>query len=330
MRTMSVLLATLLMGCGDPTQGGVDQTTPAPVGSSLVQIPDDQVLARVGGVAVSITEFQSAAARKIPANGIELSDDERQDVLQDLIAEKVLYLEAKRLGIDEDPKVQKVMVSTLLRRTIYSQVRNSDFTEEELRAYFEEHREEFVVPEKRQIKRVFVRGDGERTMAEARVIAEEARAAIIADPATFKEAAATYSEDPYRRRGGDLGFITSEGKPGVPKDIVDEAFRMDPGAISPVFEADGGANVIYLASVRSRIERTFEQMKGSVLRKVKNDRLREMLDSYVAQVKGGYSVEVQSDRVSDVELPIAGPAGPKLSLPGAPGGAEVDIHPGGH
>jgi peptidyl-prolyl cis-trans isomerase C len=329
MRTMTALLAVLLMGCGQPAETPTNSSASPPAASAeqagLIDVPEDQILASVGGVPVTIAEFKGAAARKIPADGQVLSEAERAEVLDDLIAEKVLYLEAKRLGIDRDPKVQKAMVSTLLRRTIYSKVRNSDFTDEELRAYFDTHSEEFVVPEKRQIKRVFVRGDGERTMAEAIARTEEARSAILADPAAFKEIAGEYSEDPYRRRGGDVGFVASEGKPGVPKAVVDKAFSLQQGAVSEVFEADGGANVIYVASVRDRIERTFEQMRGGVLRKVKNDRLREMLDSYVGQVKDGYSVERQDDRVLGVELETVGPAGPQLRLPDRPD--EIDVDP---
>ncbi|MCO4746947.1 MAG: peptidyl-prolyl cis-trans isomerase [Proteobacteria bacterium] len=332
MRTMTALLAVFLIACGEPAEAPPAATAPSASAepSSLVEVPEDQVLASVGGVPVTIAEFKSAASRKIPADGQTLSEAERAEVIDDLIAEKVLYLEAKRLGIDRDPKVQKAMVNTLLRRTIYSKVRNSDFTEEELRAYFDAHGDEFVVPEKRQIKRVFVRGDGERTMAEAIALAEEARSAILADPSEFKEIAGKFSEDPYRRRGGDVGFVSAEGKPGVPKAVVDKAFTLEQGSVSEVFEADGGANVIYIASIRDRIQRTFEQMRGGVLRKVKNDRLREMLESYVGQVKDGYPVERQEDRVMGVELETVGPAGPKLRLPNRPGDAAVDPTHGGH
>ncbi|TNE92111.1 MAG: hypothetical protein EP330_02865 [Deltaproteobacteria bacterium] len=330
MRLTSAMFLVLLSACGEPNAETPKVAAPANAAPGLVEVPEDQVLAMVGDVPVTIAEFSTAAARRVPLDGKELSAEERAEVLDELISEKMMFLEAKRLGLDRDPKVQKAMVSTLLRRTVYSQVRNSDFSEDELRAYFEAHPDEFMVPEKRQIKRIFVRGDGERSMDEAKARASEARKKILADPAQFKDLAAEYSEDPYRRRGGDIGFVAREGKPGVPSAIVEKAYTLQQGSVSEVFEADGGANVIYVASVREPIMRTFEQMKGSVLRKVRNDKLRELLDGYVDQVEDNYTVQRHEDRLADVTLePLTG-AGPDLRLPGAPAGPEVDLGLGGH
>ena len=81
-----------------------------------------------------------------------------------------------------------------------------------------------------------------------------------------------HSEDPYRRRGGDVGFVPKTGKPGLDPEIVDKAFAMEVEQVSEPFKTNEGYNVIYIANKRDRVERTFQQMKGSVLRKVKNEK----------------------------------------------------------
>ncbi len=312
----SILLVTALLGGLVACEGGSSDgsTTPSAQGGNNAQ-DIGEVLATVNGLSVGSIEFQTAAARATPADGKELSLEERREVLDRLIDDKVLYQEALRQGLDQDPKVQKVMVNTLLREEVYANVRNSDFTDEELQAYYETNKEEFVVPEKVQVKRILVRRTDDRPIDEAMAEAARIRGEIAADPATrFKDAATQYSEDPYRRRGGDVGFVSSEGKPGLDQDIVDKAFTLEVDELSEVFETADGANLILVANRRERVERTFQQMKGSVLRKVKNEKLKEMYETYVDSLKQGATISVNEDKLAAVEVETS--RRPSLSAPG--------------
>jgi len=330
MRTFSlVLLMSLLVAC----EGGSATTDDGPA-TPVVQEEDlGEVLAEVNGVQVGSKSFAKAASRVAPADGKDLTLEERTEILQTLIDDKILYEEALRQGLDKDPKVQKVMVNTLLREQVYSQVRNSDFSDEELQAYYDENKEDFVVPEKVQIKRILIRVSDTRPEEEALALANQVRGEIAPDPkANFKEAAATYSEDPYKRRGGDVGFVSRQGKPGLDTAIVEKAFELDNGQLSEVFLTDDGYNILYIANRRERVERTFQQMKGSVLRKVKNQRLKEMYDAYVEGLRVGVEVMVYEDRLMGVEVkvsrrPTLTPGGPGANLGLGPGRDELPQPP---
>ena len=65
--------------------------------------------------------------------------EERKEVLDDLVTEELLYQKALAEGYDKDPKVKKVMVNALIRKEIYDSIKNSDFSDEELQAYYNEH-----------------------------------------------------------------------------------------------------------------------------------------------------------------------------------------------
>ena len=300
MRLLS-LLSFFLVACGSGDPAAADGASPSTEGAAYeVEGP---ILATVGGVPITVAEFQAAAAREMPRDGSELGEEERRAILDELVTEKLLYLEAHKRGIHRDSKVQRIMVNTLLRQDVYANVRNSDFTPEELRAYFEEHKEEFVTPEKVQVRRIFVRGEPARSDEEARALAEDLHGQALADPDRFRDLATAHSEDPYRRRGGDLGFVERAGKPGVEDTVVEAAFALDVGEISAPFEGGGGWNVVTVTNRRDRVERTFEQMKGSVLRKVKNDRYRELYTQYVDEIRPGYAVEI--DEASLQEATVA-------------------------
>lgn len=293
---------------------GCDANTNAPTGGPGGAPPVEdigEVLATVNGMSIGSKDFEKAAARTAPAEGETLSDAERHEVLDRLIADKVLYQEALRLGLDQDPKVQKVMVNTLLRQEVYAQVRNSDFSEDMLQAYYDSHPEEFVVPEKVQIKRILVRVSDERSDAAALAEAQKLRGLVASNPKDdFKEVASKHSEDPYRRRGGDVGFVSSEGKPGLDKAIVDKAFEMSVGEVSEPFLTDDGYNIIYVANKRERVERTFQQMKGSVLRKVKNEKLKDLYQGYVDKLQEGAKIEIDEAKLAAVDIKHAAKAAP--------------------
>ncbi len=323
MKSLATLAALALLcspGCGGDAGTSGGSSSPA---SAASDVDPALVIATVGGVPITQDEFEQAASRKTPADGKTLSDAEKQEVLDGLVKEKILYLEALESGLDKDPKVQKVMVNTLLREEVYAKVRNSDFSDEELRAYYDANKSDFVVPEKVQVKRVLIRVTEDRPDEAARAEAERIRKEIQADPKNFKELATQFSDGPYKRRGGDLGFISRDGKPGVDQEIVDKAFELDVEQVSEVFKTDEGYNVIYVANRRDKVERTFQQMKGSVLRKLKNERLQEMYDQYVEGLKQGVSVEVDEAKLSSITVESS-------ARPGLRPGAGVSPGEGGH
>jgi hypothetical protein len=322
------ILAVILLGCNGntaPSEGEVAGGATAPQAAGSTQEDGTEakpkadvgeVLASIGGLTVGSNEWQIVAARKTPADGQALSLEEKQEVLDNLIEQKLLYLHAKAKGVDRDPKVQKLMVQTLMRNEVYSTVRNADFSPEELQAYFEAHREDFVVPEKVQVRRIFIKAGEKRTADEAQKMAKGLRDELVTTPEKFKALAKDNSEDPYRKRGGDLGFVALEGKPGVPDEVTKKAFAMEVGALSDVFEAGGGFNVITVVNRRERVERTYEQMKGSVLRKMKSERFRSLYDEYVVNIKGDYSIE-KNDGILD-KLEVKAPRRFSMGAPGAP------------
>jgi len=300
--TGSVLALVAFLGVsacngGESKSSGTSTTQPA------ADIGD--VLATVNGVSIGSKEFEQAAARKTPANGDALSAEEKKEVLDGLVEEKLLYAEALKEGLDKDPKVQKVMVNTLVREKVFNTLKNSDFPDEVLQKYYDDHKSEFIVPEKVQIKRILVKVGADRTDADAKKLADQLRAQVAKNPDSFKDVAAQSSEDPYKRRGGDVGFVAKDGKPGLDQAIVDKAFTLEVNQPSDAFKTDEGYNIVMIAARREQIERTFQQMKGTVLRKAKNAKQQELYDGYVADLKKGATIKIEQEKLDKLEVKSA-------------------------
>jgi len=313
------LLAAACSG-GDPeaattAPAGTLTTPPAP------KLPDPAVvgetLGTVNGMPIGASEFDALASRK--GRDLTLDAETRREIFDRLVEEKLLYQEALRQGIDRDPKIQKMMVNTLLKQDVYSSVRTSDITDDALMAYFEEHKEDFVVPEKAQVKRILIAPEGGDGATEAQWAAAEeeaklVRASVLERKAEFRKIAQDKSAGAYARRGGDLGFVTREGKPGIPSEVIEVAFTLEKGGISDPFKTKQGWNVVYVPNKRDRVERTFEQMRGSVLRKVKSDTYKSLYDGYVGQLREKAAVDIDDAKL-DAHT-VSQQTRPALSAPG--------------
>ena len=333
LNTTLLLVSAVMLACGggEESEAPSSRSNPRPAtntltGATPATSPDLEdegaILATVGSVTISEREFQTAASRRPPSSGSTLSEEEKREVLDRLISEKLLYLRAVEEGLEQDPKVQKVMINTLLRDRVYSTVRNADFEDDVLRAYYDTHRDEFIIPEKIQLKRSLIRVNDDRTAEEARAEAQRIHAEIAEDPSRFRQLASEFSEGPYKRRGGDIGYVGRDGKAGLDQDVVERGFELDEGQLSEVFETDDGFNVIFVNKRRARVERSFQQVKGAVLRKLKNERLKELYNEFVEGLREVNEVTVNEILFEAVEVS----PGPQLG--GLPGRGPA-IGPGG-
>ncbi len=292
-----VLLALL-----GPVAGCDGGGTAKPAASTAASEDIGEVIATVNGVQIGAKEFEQAAARKTPASGDSLSIEEKKEVLQTIVEEKLLYAEAIRKGVDKDPKVQKVMVNTLVREDVFNQIKNSDFSDEVLQAYYDAHKDEFIVPEKVQIKRILIKTAPDKTEDQAKKQAEDIRGQVEKNPDSFKDLASKFSEDPYKHRGGDVGFVSKDGKPGLDQAVVDKAFTVEVGKVSDVFKTDDGYNVLLVAAKREQLERTFQQMKGTVLRKAKNAKQEDAYKAYVDALKTNAKIDIDEAKLGAIEV----------------------------
>ena len=165
------------------------------------------------------------------------------------------------------------MLNALLREQVFSQVSNTDFSETDLRKYFDDHKDEFTVPEKIQFSRILLKKKKDRDDTAAKAEAERIYGELKKNPDSFGDMAEKYSDGPYRRRGGDVGFVSKKGKPGLPSVVVEKAFEMKKRQISKPIKTKDGYNIIMIKEHRAAMERTFEQMKGTVMRKLKNEKI---------------------------------------------------------
>jgi hypothetical protein len=320
LRSVALTAALITTACGG--SGGTSNTAKVAAKTVPVEPPASMVgtkLAKVNNIPVGSNAFEILSQRKTPADGKAFSLEEKREVVDLAVTDEVLFQEAFRQGLYHDPKVRKIMVNLLLRQDVYGTVRNDDFDDAQLKAYFDEHKEEFVVPAKVHIKRLFVAISDKRAAPEAQQIAQGLYEKVKANPDTFRDVAAESSDGPFKRRGGDLGYVSKEGKPGIPAEVTARAFELEANGMTEPFLAAGGFNVLYVPNRRERLERTFEQMRGSVLRRMKNERYDSLSSEYVDKLRADAQIEILEDALGNyTPIPNSRASMPIQQAPPAP------------
>jgi peptidyl-prolyl cis-trans isomerase D len=163
---------------------------------------------------------------------------------------------------DEQRSIRYLVVETAkLRRLL-------PVDKEELIAYYDDHRDEFLQSEQANARHILIRFAPDATgedEAEAEARANGV-AAIARQGADFSELAALHSEDPgSKENGGDLGWF---GRGRMVKEFEDAVFSAKPGEIIGPVKSQFGYHIIRVEAFRPEHQQPFEEVEEQVRSRV--------------------------------------------------------------
>ena len=252
-------------------------------------------LATVNGSEVSSKDMDERVNRSTFQNASEVTADKKKEFLDELIGNEVMYQEAKTKGYADHPRVKMMMVS-LLQRDALGSADTIQIDDKETKHYFDTHHDEFVIPEKVRARRILVAFGADKK--ESKTKAEGIRKEALAAPNDFGKLASDKSEGPEKARQGELGYFASTGRPGLDEKLVSAAFAIKDNGVSNVFETSEGWNIVKVENRAPRTERTYDQVKKSIERKLMTDRRKAMLDNYIADLKNKAKVQVNDQALT--------------------------------
>jgi parvulin-like peptidyl-prolyl isomerase len=222
--------------------------------------------------------------------------------------------------VDLEPLVrQQLQQETILAyRDSMVQV-DTAVTEADLRAAFDEQASATEI----RARHILLSYPPSATQAQkdsVRTLMESIRDRALAGE-SFQALAREYSQDPgTAARGGDLGFF-SRGE--MVRPFEDAAFNLEPGEISDIVESPYGLHII---RVEERRQPDFDDVRGDLATRVRNQRLLTADSVFVAGVEAEASPEV-SEGAPDLVRDIA--AEPGRSLSGRAGRRALATYDGG-
>ncbi|AOY58168.1 SurA N-terminal domain-containing protein [Desulfococcus multivorans] len=146
-------------------------------------------------------------------------------------------------------------------------------TDDDVKAYFEEHPDEFAVQKTVKARHILFRLENDSSPEEVATQRKKAETvlALAREGQDFGELAKTYSEDPGKDRGGDLGTFTRET---MVKPFADQAFSMKAGEISDPVRTQFGWHIIKVEAVNEAYQKTLDEVDEEIIQKITEERAK--------------------------------------------------------
>lgn len=245
----------------------------------------EKTLATVGGIAITerdVNEFIASLGQRGQAYN---SQEGRRAVLNQIIGNKLLLLDAKRNLIEAEPafreQLNRMKDNLLISYAGEKVLAAVNVSDAEVKEYYEKNKSEFKSGETVNASHILV--DSEE---KAKAIYEE----ISSGAKSFEDAAKEYSSCPSKDAGGNLGDF---GRGQMVPEFDTAVFEMAEGEITkePV-KTQFGYHLIKLNSKNPEKEMSFEEVKNELKAGLLNEKRRKAYESKINQLKIVYPVDM--------------------------------------
>lgn len=235
-----------------------------------------KVLAKVKDYAITEEMLnETVEALRTQQNINITSEEQKQDLLDELIARQLVVEDAIESGLTQTEEFQKLYREFVFQHSIGQMFKTINVTDEECEAYYNENKEQFK----------------EEMIRAAHILVEEEEQAnellaAIEGGADFHELASANSKCPSGSRGGDLGDF---GRGQMVPEFEQAAFALNIGEISGVVKTQFGYHLIKLLDKKDVVP--FTDVKGQIQQYLTSKKQNEMYSNFTQGLKSKYTVE---------------------------------------
>ena len=174
---------------------------------------------------------------------------------------------------------QEQLKQEVLRREVFSRIA---VDEQELLAYYQEHRPEYQLPGRFRIRElVLPRGNTPEEQA-----ANDAKLAEILGElkkgTPFDGLVAKESTAPSRSTGGDLGWVD---KGMLRPDLERAALALKPGQVSAPVKTDKDIYLVQLTEAELDRVRPFSEVRAAILEKLQEPKAQNAIETYIQSLR---------------------------------------------
>ena len=159
-----------------------------------------------------------------------------------------------------------------------------DPTEEEVAAFFEAHKTEYVEEPKVLCQHILVKGTDDKALDKIKDIRER----IVSGKADFAEEAKKNSDCPSGANGGSLGWF---GRGMMVPEFDKAAFEMKKGEVSGVVTTQFGYHIIYKADEKGGGQQTLVDVHDQIKDLLRHNARGKAMDAFVAELREQAKIE---------------------------------------
>lgn len=265
---------------------------------------DDKVLARIGNETVTDADLNEMV-NVVPENFRRFYEtpEGRKKTLEYIVNIYVLAAEAEKQGMDKSPQVSRLLNFTkkdlLARLYLDNLSKNLETpTEAEAKAFYEQNKTQYSVPESVHLHHILVKSDKEAKDVLARIKKGE----------KFPDLASQVSICPSKAKGGNLDWLP---RGSLVKEIEDVAFTMKNGEITGPVQTKFGYHVLLLEDKKPAQESSYDQVKDYIFEQMKFQKQQDQYEKLADSLRKKMNVQVTDDTPATPPVPAGPTAGPK-------------------
>ena len=160
----------------------------------------------------------------------------------------------------------------------------ADPTEDEVTAFYEAHKAEYIEPPQVLCQHSLVKGSNDAALDKIKEIRER----IVNDKADFAEEAKKHSDCPSGAQGGSLGWF---GRGMMVPEFDKAAFEMKKGEVSGIVTTEFGYHIIYKADEKGGGQQTIVDVHDQIKDLLRHEARGTGLDAYVADLRVKATIE---------------------------------------
>ena len=250
-----------------------------------------QMAAKVGSAVLTREEVQKRMALE------GLNPDRENEFIENWIDEELLVQEARRRGIEktdelkwEMEKIEKqYIINQLVEKTFAEkiQLNNANISD-----FYEKNKSLFLVEED-EVRLLHIMN---KAQADVELTLQEIRAGK-----PFEQVARERSIDPFRDKGGDMGFV---GRNDLIPELSRVAFGLQEGGLSPILRSNQGYHIIKVLKKHAKGEtRDLSEVRDEISQRLRVNNERAVYYDLLYQLKNKqkvYSAESTAQRPGSV------------------------------
>ncbi len=305
------LISLLALGVAAQEAAPATPVVPAAPAAASAPKPEEVVLAKVGGEAITEADFQ-AAFRLLGQQEqmqILMIQGGKDEFIKRMAESKLLSVKAKRMELDKTPSYQRALDRTkddLLAREFLAKEgealqKKLVVAEADVKAYFDKHPERFKQPDLVSVRHILVSvKQGENPQGLSDADAKKRLAKIQAElkkGAKFEDLAKKYSDDPGSKENGGL-YADADPSAWVPE--FGAAARSQPiGKVGAPVKTQFGYHLVKVEARKPARQIPFEEAKAASEKMATQERQAKVWN------------ELMDDLRKEIPFELVKPAAPK-------------------
>ena len=244
---------------------------------------ENKTIAVVNGNEIKESDLQ-ALTKNLGQNAAYFQGAEgRKKLVDELIMHELMYTDAVEKNLDNDEEfvevmnnMKKSMLQQYNLRKMFNEITISD---EELKGYYEKHKEDFVTDEMVKASHILV--DSEEKANEI--------LKSINDGLSFEDAAQEFSSCPSKQSGGSLGQF---GRGQMVPEFEEAVFSMQVGDVSEPVKTQFGYHIIKLTEYTPKENASFEDVIQEVKDSCFMEKQEIVYNNKKEELSNKYKVEI--------------------------------------